>query len=292
MTAKHPRIQVIVPVYEQTHLLAQCLKALGRQTLPRTQFDVTVVDNGSTTPPTALCRRHGTQLFHQPVPGSYAARNLGARQGRAGLLAFTDADCLPRPDWLAQALAAAKAQPGVSAWGGRIDMPLGLNPTAVERLDALWGRPQQHFVEQGGWADTANFFIRRGAFDQAQGFPEVFSGGDHLLGPRLSRLGLVLAYAGDSVVTHPPLKDWSRFARRQRRLAGGMAGMPSGRDQLRREVLFLASGPLHPAWEYFRSRHRTRHGHPLEFIALRMGARAVLLGEWLRLKLGGRAVRA
>ncbi|HTB33238.1 MAG TPA: glycosyltransferase, partial [bacterium] len=249
------------------------------------------VDNGSPAPIQALCRRHGVRPLIQPKPGSYAARNLGAKVARAPLLAFTDADCRPHRDWLAQALAAAQAQPGIAAWGGRIDMPLGLEPTAVERLDAHWGRNQRRWVESEGWADTANLAVRRNAWIRIHGFPEVLSGGDQLFGARLRGSGLGLAYAHAMAVTHPPQRALGRFLTRQRRLAGSARAQPGRLKPYLRETLLLLSGPLHPAWEYWRSGGRRSHGRPLDFILLRSVARAVFWAEWLRLGLGGRPER-
>jgi cellulose synthase/poly-beta-1,6-N-acetylglucosamine synthase-like glycosyltransferase len=284
-------ISVIIPVFDQALELDRCLQALARQSLDRRRFEVLVVDNGSAKPAKRLSRRHRTRFLIQPLAGSYAARNLGAERARHPLLAFTDADCLPHPDWLGQAVAAARKQPGTAAWGGRIDMPRGAEPTAVERLEAHWGRNQRRWVEREGWADTANLIVRRAAFNRAGGFPEVLSGGDQLFGARLRSQGMDLGYLDQAAVTHPPQRHLEEFFTRQRRLASAMHARPQAVRGYLREALFLLSGPLHPAWEYFRSGASRSHGRPLEFVVLRAAARAVLAAEWTRLSLGGRPPR-
>ncbi len=40
------------------------------------------------------------RMIHEPLPGSYAARNQGLSQARGNIVAFTDADCIPNPDWI------------------------------------------------------------------------------------------------------------------------------------------------------------------------------------------------
>jgi len=76
------------------------------------------------------------------LPG--AARNLGVERARGTFLAFTDADCVPRPDWLVKAEEALKD--GVRLAGGCVGHILPLHPVAVvdnimQFTDYLPGRP-------------------------------------------------------------------------------------------------------------------------------------------------------
>ena len=89
-------------------MLSRCLGALSRQSLCADQFEVWVVDNGSTDRTCALVhdRMRSTPnlkylfLAEQNVS---LARNLGAQEAQAKWLAFADDDCLPPRDWLQQA---------------------------------------------------------------------------------------------------------------------------------------------------------------------------------------------
>src|SRR3546814_1007830 len=63
----------------------------------------------------ALCLRPlRIEENHGPAP----ARNLGWRSSSAPYVAFTDDDCVPRPDWLAQSLATARATPDLGVLQG------------------------------------------------------------------------------------------------------------------------------------------------------------------------------
>ena len=41
-------LSVIIPTYNRSDVLKKCLKALNAQTLPKTAFEVIVIDDGST----------------------------------------------------------------------------------------------------------------------------------------------------------------------------------------------------------------------------------------------------
>ncbi|HKX90122.1 MAG TPA: glycosyltransferase family A protein, partial [Sphingopyxis sp.] len=106
-------VAVVIPVWNGEAVLARCLDALERQTLPRSAYQIIVVDNGSSDATREIARSYtGVELLEEPLPGSYVARNLGIGRVRAPVTAFTDADCEPAPDWLEQILRAAAANPG------------------------------------------------------------------------------------------------------------------------------------------------------------------------------------
>ncbi|MCB0082517.1 MAG: glycosyltransferase family 2 protein, partial [Caldilineaceae bacterium] len=104
---------VIVPVYNGMATIVQCLTALSQQTLSPTQYEVIVVDDGSTdaTDTTVLdwCKANPTlrcKLIRQTNQGPAAARNRGAQISQGELLLFTDADCRPVANWIETLVAA------------------------------------------------------------------------------------------------------------------------------------------------------------------------------------------
>src|SRR6266403_2103556 len=93
-----PQVSVVVVVYESGPTLAECLCALRAQTF--TDYEVLLVDN-----PENL--------------GFAAAVNQGARQARGRWLALLNPDAFAEPQWLAELVAAAKANPQVHAFASR-----------------------------------------------------------------------------------------------------------------------------------------------------------------------------
>jgi glycosyltransferase involved in cell wall biosynthesis len=113
------QVSIVVPVYNTARHLEACLAALRAQDFPAGAYEILMVDNNSTDRSAAiLARAEGIRALHQPVQGSYAARNLAVREARGEIIAFTDSDCLPARDWL-RTITAAFDDPAVELVLGR-----------------------------------------------------------------------------------------------------------------------------------------------------------------------------
>src|SRR5262245_36973867 len=94
-----PLVSVIVPTRNRLKSLRRCLDALAHQRLPRTDFEVIVVDDGGTERieevTSSFQDRMSVVLQRQTRSGPGQARNFGAIHARGRWLAFTDDDCEP-----------------------------------------------------------------------------------------------------------------------------------------------------------------------------------------------------
>ena len=165
--AMQPAISVIIPAHNEAHNLPRTLAALTRQTLEPSRFEVLVVDDRSTDGTLALAASFAGQLPLRAVStssGSIAAvRNHGASLARGDVLAFLDADCVPRPDWLAEALQLAAPH---TLWGA--DYLIPPDSTWVGRV---WARFQA--TEHRGptaFLPGGCLFVSRAGFDRLGGF--------------------------------------------------------------------------------------------------------------------------
>jgi glycosyltransferase involved in cell wall biosynthesis len=137
---------VVVPAYNEESRVAGTLTALAAQT--DTDFTLLVVDNGSTDRTAAIAAAHGAAVLVEPEKGVGSAVDTGFRHAIAAgatRLVRTDADCLPRPGWVAAARASFDA--GAEMVCGRITArhdehgPLGrLSFRALVALAAAFGR--------------------------------------------------------------------------------------------------------------------------------------------------------
>jgi GT2 family glycosyltransferase len=197
-----PRVSVVVPTYRRAALLDRCLAALATQSLPAADYEVVVVHDEPSREARRLVWEHadrdGPVVRYLELParrGPAAARNRGARAARAPIVAFTDDDTVPDPDWLANGLCGFDES--VDAAWGRLVMPLGEEPTDYE-LDAA-ALADAPFV-------TANCFCRRSVLERLGGFDERFGRAwreDSDLYFRLLAAGARVVRAANAVVVHP-----------------------------------------------------------------------------------------
>jgi glycosyltransferase involved in cell wall biosynthesis len=113
------------------------------QTLVQQQFEVLVIDNGSTddTPEVvAAVQRQAPNVgyFLEPRPGLHAGRHRGLKEAAGDLLVFADDDIRAEAGWLA-AIAENFSDPGVVMVGGN-NYPDFLVPPPLW-LDSLWRQP-------------------------------------------------------------------------------------------------------------------------------------------------------
>ena len=108
-----------MPSYRRAPFLAHCLAGLAQQTLPPTEVIVVVREDDAET--RSLLAQPSVLPLREVVvqrSGAVAARNAGLEMATGDIVAFTDDDAVPRPDWLAR-LVDHYAYPSVGAVGGR-----------------------------------------------------------------------------------------------------------------------------------------------------------------------------
>jgi GT2 family glycosyltransferase len=195
-------LSVITTVRDGERALPALAAALDAQALPRESFEWVVIDNASSDATAAVARDLGAVVVAEPVPGRARARNTGVAVSGGRLLAFTDVDCCPRPEWLEHLSACLERSPLA---GGPVEVTTGQRPTPWERLDAAWRFHQERNVERAGWAATANLGIRRDAFTAVGGFDAALTGGgeDVDLCLRARAAGFAIGFCARATVEHP-----------------------------------------------------------------------------------------
>ena len=217
------RFSVIVPVFEQWHLVPELLDCLSNQTVNSNRYEIILVDNGSesVSPPKSI--RGNVQVLRCETPGSYAARNHGIMYACGDWLVFTDADCLPFKNWLSEIDIAISSQNNFnSIFAGRVDAVCqSERPTVYEVYDMVRGIPQAHYVSRG-YGATANFVASREVANDLAGFnAKLYSGGDADFCRRASALGCEILYVPAAVVGHRSRTSWEEVATKARRVKGG-----------------------------------------------------------------------
>ncbi|MDQ3571559.1 MAG: glycosyltransferase family 2 protein [Actinomycetota bacterium] len=177
MSASTPEVSVVVTTRNRADLLTELLTGLRAQTLPHDRFELVVVNDASTDRTAEVLSQElrRDELTMSVVTrtesgGAAIGREQGWRQAQAPLIAFTDDDCLPEPDWLERSLEVCRAHPGAIVQGRTSPRPDQLSRTGpftrtmdVQSLSA-------HFP-------TTNIFYPRVVLTAIDGFDvETYAG--------------------------------------------------------------------------------------------------------------------
>lgn len=200
-------------------MLPYLFDALDRQVFAAHRLELIVVDNSSTDQTESVVNRWKAALpfavsyYRKENRGPAASRNYGVARARGELLAFTDSDCVPDPNWLREAVAAFTPDVGVVC--GPVVPRFRLDGPGL--ISAQIG----NFTKDRGIYPTANLLIRTQAFRQTAGFDERFAlypwgavvgGEDTELAWRLKRMGFRAAFAAAATVGHlstpEPIVTW------------------------------------------------------------------------------------
>ena len=268
---RQPEITVVVPTFRRAGNLPRLIGALEAQTLPASRFEVVVVDNGSEDDTSAVLESLAASSAIDLRPlrievnrGPAPARNLGWRSARADYVAFTDDDCVPRPDWLEQALRTCRATPDLGVLQGATLRPTAAydyGPNTVFRETLTPSPyfegcnlvfPRSVLARTGGFDETYHF----GGEDTAAGWSAIETGGrwlfdetcavEHDVVERPLRWHLMMAWREgnlvDVAVRHTALRRqgfWRPWAHRPWNVAFALGVAGTAVSLRRRSALVL-----------------------------------------------------
>lgn len=212
MDTESPFVSVVVAAYNDAAHLAECLDALERQDYARAQYEVIVIDDGSTDDTAAIVQpRSGVRYLYQDNAGPGAARNRGVAEAQGTLVAFTDSDCAPEPGWLRALVEVFAAEGDALAVAG--------GPHLGHPDDSGFAQDLDVFMQRIGWATgymkrsaqarivphaaSCNAMHRRAVFLAVGGFRSgLFPGEDVELDRRIQQQGYGIVFVPGARVFH------------------------------------------------------------------------------------------
>jgi GT2 family glycosyltransferase len=257
---------VAICTRERADDLARALTAVTA--LRRRPEEILVIDNAPLTNRTrqVVARYPDVRYVRERAVGLNAARNCALREATGEIVAFTDDDAAPEPDWL-EALLANFGDPRVLCATG-LTLPVELETEAQELFEEVTpfsrGYVRRVFDGQhdnplhvGPVGAGANMAIRRNAADRVGMFDERLdggtptrSGGDHEMFVRILAAGYRIAYDPAAVSRHRHRRTRSELIDTVYGYGVGVYAMWTGLAIERREL-----GLLKLAWSWFRTAH-------------------------------------
>lgn len=214
----HALVSVIVPHFNDLAGLDSCLARLTRQTFEPARCEIIVADNASPQGRAAIeaVIADRARLVIVEERGAGPARNGGVAAASGEILAFTDSDCQPEPNWLAAGVGALANSDLV---GGRVtvlvDDPAKMTP--VEAFERAYAFDNEAYIRTKGFSVSANLFCRRSVFDKVGGF-RVGVSEDLDWCHRAKENGYTLSFESAAVVGHPARRAWDEILRKWSRV--------------------------------------------------------------------------
>ncbi len=198
------RISVIVPVFNSEKTIGKCLDSLLNQAFPREDYEVIIVDDGSTDSTAQILKGYSVKVITQTNRGPATARNVGAEEAKGEILLFTDADCVPSENWVEEMLKPfhdeeVKAVKGAYKTRQKSMVARFSQLEFEERFELLKKAPSIDMVDTYSAGYRKKGFIHMKGFDTS--FP-VANNEDTELSYRMSSQGHKMVFNPNAIVYH------------------------------------------------------------------------------------------
>lgn len=221
-------VSVIIPHLNDSDKLGLCLKSLNNQSYDKRFYEVIVIDNDSSEQHWKKLLRlkslYKIVLLKESKSGSYAARNKGLQQAKGNIIAFTDSDCIPYPNWIEMGVNNLKILNYHGIVGGKIELTYKNKDhlNAVEQYDMLFAFNQERYINKFNYSVTANLFTSKSILSGIGNFDDSFkSAGDREWGNRAISKGSKIIYGKNVIIKHPAHNTLKGLIKKGLRITGG-----------------------------------------------------------------------
>jgi len=186
---KKPLLSIIIPTHNSQKTINRCLDSITNQSFLREQYEIIVVDDGSTDMTVSIAKELGADSVIVTKPCFQGkARNIGVKIAKGEFLAFIDSDCVAKVDWINSIVTELQKSDAITG------------PIENGNYDSnvAWA---EYLIEFGGWDEFkkrsqirfipgCNQAYQSSAFEKTGGFTENPSSEDVLFGESLRRAGI------------------------------------------------------------------------------------------------------
>ncbi|MGD1698860.1 glycosyltransferase [Dapis sp. BLCC M229] len=220
------KVSVVIPIYNGEKDLPELIECLRSQTYSADKVEYLLVDNNSSDRSSSIIQAAAESkeitirpLAENQIQSSYAARNAGIRAANSEILAFTDGDCRPQPEWL-ENLIQPFSDSNVGLVVGEI-LALPGDSLLEKYADKQETLSQKHTLAHPfcPYGQTANLAIRKQAFVEVGLFrPYLTTGGDADICWRILRdTSYQFKFAEKAIIKHRHRSTWKDLQSQWRR---------------------------------------------------------------------------
>jgi glycosyltransferase involved in cell wall biosynthesis len=163
------KVSIIIPALNAEKHLPSCLESIKALNFPEQDFEIILVDNGSTDRTREIAASYNAIIIENHTKNVSGLRNLGADKASGDILAFVDSDCIVSRNWLFEA-ARYFASMDVALWGAPPGVPE--NSSWVQKTWFIV-RKKEKQIQTVDWLESMNLFVRKDLFKKIGGFDET-----------------------------------------------------------------------------------------------------------------------
>ena len=209
---------VVIPSYNRPHSLKECLNSLYQSDFPRENFEIVVVDDGSSESYKEVQETFPDLVWLRTENGGPAiARNQGVARACGQYIAFTDDDCYVAPDWLSRLKTSFLSAPKAIVGGSTPAYErANLFDQVCQFICSLVYSHYNREPNKSSFFAGNNLALSRKSFDDLGGFKTVhtkYAAEDRTLCNHALSAGYQLIWNQQAIVYHHPRLSFRKFCR-------------------------------------------------------------------------------
>ena len=211
-------ISVVIPSFNSEKTIGNTIEALLKQNFPKKNFEIIVVDDGSSDRTVEAAKEYPVKVFPLPHKGPAYARNFGAKKAKGSIILFTDSDCVPDKNWIKNMVKPFEDENvvGVSGTYKTLNQESFIarfgGYEIGQRHEKMAKQKTIDFIGTFSAGYRKNIFLKFGGFDTRF---KTSSGEDPELSYRIAKAGFRLVFQSSAFVYHPHPSTLYKYLRQK-----------------------------------------------------------------------------